>query len=181
MSKTASVRVRLCASDGFYSHAIEYFGGLAFSHMANFLADGRIIDAQLTACGGQPAGVRIRPGNYLDSVPRWIDVEIPCEPSQAADWERLLRSQEGKDYDRIGIADFIDGSYRDRNWRSQKAWFCSELSVWALESAGICPHLTAPAYKIAPGAGALIVMSLGGKIVDSHGYIRKSSGVLVPA
>jgi hypothetical protein len=53
--------------------------------------------------------------SYLDSVPRWIDMEIPCTPGQANDWERSLLSQVGKSYDRIGILDFIDGSYRDRN------------------------------------------------------------------
>jgi len=181
MPLNSKIKVRFCANNSFYSRLIEWDGGLAFSHMANFLSDGSIVDAQLSPCGGQPAGVWVRPGNYLDSVPRWIDVEIPCTVGQAADWERLLLSQVKKPYDRIGILDFVDGSYSDRNWRSESAWFCSELGIWAQEGAGICPRLTSPTYKIAPGAAALIDMALGGSIVASRGYVRARSGVLVPA
>jgi hypothetical protein len=178
--RKASIRVRFCAADSFYSRLIEWDGAGAFSHMANFLADGRIIDAQLTPAGGEPSGVRIRPCNYLDSVRRWVDVEIPCYPYQARDWEALLLSQEGKPYDRIAILDFITGSYRDRNWRSKKAWICSEIGLWAQEGAGICPKLTAPTYKITPGTACSIDMAIGGRIVASKGFVRRSSGVLAP-
>lgn len=79
-----------------------------------------------------------------------------------------------------GIVDFITGSYKDRNWRDQSAWFCDELGIWAQEQAGICPRLTAPAYKLTPGAVALVDIALGGQIVASKGFVRRASGEIVP-
>jgi hypothetical protein len=174
------IKVRFCAAAGFTSWLIEWDGASAFSHMANFLADGRILDARVDDPCGNGCGVQIRPGNYLDSVKRWIDVEIDCTADQARDWELALLSQEGKPYDKTGIVDFITGSYKDRNWRSESAWFCDELGIWAQEQAGICPRLTAPTFKLTPGAACLIDIALGGRIVASKGFIRRSSGVLSP-
>jgi len=73
-------------------------------------------------------------------------VEIPCTQDQAQNWESLLLSQQGKPYDSVAIRDFIDGSLKDRNWRSENAWFCDELGLWALERANICPPLCLPTY-----------------------------------
>lgn len=174
------IKVRFCAAAGFLSGSIKWFGGSIFSHMANFLADGRIIDARDDNPCGNGRGVQIRPGDYLDSVARWIDVEIACTPPQANAWEDALRSQVGKPYDERGILDFIIGSSRDRNWRDQSAWFCDELGAWAQEEAGICPRLIAPTFKLTPGAVALVDMAIGGNIVQSKGFVRRASGVLVP-
>lgn len=170
MFKGANVRVRFCADNHFSSLVIEWFGGLGFSHMANFLADGRIIDARADDPCGNGSGVQIRPGDYLDDVPRWIDVEIPCTPTQAYIWERTLLSQRGKPYDHVGILDFVDGSYQDRNWRDESAWFCDELGLFAQEKSAICPNLPEPIFKLPPGAACLIDIALGGKIVASKGF-----------
>ena len=137
--------------------------------MANFLADGRVIDARLGPAGGQPGGVWIRPGNYLDSVAKWVDVEIPCSAGQAKYWEMLLLSQRKKPYDTLGIIDFVTGSYRDRNWRDESAWFCDELGIWAQEGANICPQLPTDTFKLTPGEALLIDIALGGKVVASRG------------
>ena len=163
------IRVRFCADVAIPSRLIEYFGGGGWSHMANFLADGRIIDARSDRSGGQPPGVWVRPAHYLDNVAKWMDVEISCTPGQALYWEKQLLSQRGKPYDKIGILDFIDGSYEDRSWRDESAWFCDELGIWAQEGAKICPPLTTPVYKLTPGAAAMIDLALGGKIVKSRG------------
>ena len=166
---TGKIRQRFCAASGLSSHMIEFWGAGGWSHEANFLADGRIIDARDDDPCGNGRGVQIRPGDYLDEVERWMDVEIACTPGQASYWENLLLSQRLKPYDSLGILDFLTGSGDDRNWRSEGAWFCSELGVWAMEGARICPRLTTPVYKITPGAAALISLALGGKIIASKG------------
>src|ERR1700674_5024801 len=101
------IKVRFCAAAGFLSGLIEWDGASAFSHMANFLADGRILDARDDDPCGNGRGVQIRPGHYLDSVARWIDVEIACTAAQAHDWDDALRAQVGKPYDERRIIDFI--------------------------------------------------------------------------
>ena len=176
MRKNARVRVMFTAGNGWTSRPIEWFGGGGWSHAASVLADGSIIDARsdVVTYKGQrfKPGVQLRPAHYLDSEPRWIEVEIPCTREHARKRDELLHSQLKKPYDFPGIWDFVDGSYRDRNWRDESAWFCSELETWALEMSGICPALTAPVCKITPGDALLIAQAAGGRVVAYRG-LRK--------
>lgn len=174
MSKGAHIRVMFTAGSELSSKAIEWFGGGGWSHMANILPDGSVIDARndIVKFNGHsfPTGVQHRPKGYLEAeCGRWIELENPCTVFQAKAWEAHLWSQVGKPYDQIGILDFVTGSLKDRNWRDQSAWFCSELGVWALEKAGICSALAAPVFRIPPGEGLLISMALGGTVVASKG------------
>ena len=171
--KTAHIRVMLTAGTGLTSRWIEWWGGGGWSHFANVLADGSIIDARsdVVTFRGQsfPTGVQRRPAGYLNTEPRWVAVDVPCTVAQAKEWEHVLRSQLGKPYDFPGILDFATGSLKDRNWRDESAWFCSELGLWAQEQVGICPRLAAPVFKIPPGEGLLIDIALGGQIVAAKG------------
>lgn len=174
MSKNSHIRVMFTAGSEFSSRAIEWFGGGGWSHMANVLPDGSIIDARndIVKFGDQcfPAGVQHRPKGYLEAeCSRWLVLEIPCTIHQVKSWESNLRSQVGKPYDQIGILDFVTGGIRDRNWRDESAWFCSELGIWAQENSGICPPLEAPVFRIPPGEALLIDMALHGRVVSSKG------------
>lgn len=182
MHKDAHIRVMLTAGKTWSSRWIEWWGGGGWSHFANVLPDGRIIDARsdvVTDPDGRPflgadgrpipPGVEVRPAGYLDSEPRWVVIDVPCTHAQAKGWERRLVSQLHKPYDFPGIADFLTGSLVDRNWRDESAWFCSELGMWAQEEEGICPQLAAPVFKIPPGEALLIDMALGGTLVSAKG------------
>jgi hypothetical protein len=177
-TRDAHIRVMFTAGTEFSSRLIEWFGGGNWSHMANILPNGTVIDARSDIVKFQgrcfPTGVQHRPKGYLQAEsPRWVEIEIPCSTAQARAWEECLWSQVHKPYDTVGIVGFVTGSLKDRNWRDQSAWFCSELGVWAQEKAGICPPLAAPVFKIPPGEGLLIAMALGGKVVASHGLSKR--------
>lgn len=165
-------RVMVVADSGITSRAIEYWGGGGWSHMANVLADDSIIDArvdQMKIRGvAYPAGVQRRPAGYLDRVPRWVLLEIGGEEHYSR-WLAALVSQLHKPYDSIGILDFLTGSVEDRNWREQTAWFCSELGVWALERAGLCPALPDPIFRVTPGGALLLCIGRGARVVASRG------------
>jgi hypothetical protein len=183
-AKDAYIRTMVVAGRGISSWAIEWWGGGGWSHYANIMPDGSIIDARsdwITKPDGDPylgtdgrpipPGVQIRPAGYLDSEPKWVVVDVPCTSAQARDWEALLRSPRmlGKPYDFRGIGDFVTGSLKDRNWRDESAWFCSEAGMFAKEEVSIAPRLAAPVFRIDPGEALMIDMALAGKIVASKG------------
>lgn len=177
---SARIRVMFTAGSEFSSKAIEWFGGGGWSHMANVLADGSIIDARndIVKFNGvcYPTGVQHRPKGYLEAeCSRWVVLEIPCTVFQARSWELNLWSQVRKPYDQIGIMDFVTGGAKDRNWRDESAWFCSELGIWAQEKAVICPPLATPVFRIPPGEALLITMALGGMVVASKGLTDRKA------
>jgi hypothetical protein len=161
-------RVMLVADTGVSSRLIEWFGGGGWSHFANVLADGTIIDARSDRVAGAPPGVQRRPARYLDSERKWVLLQLGAE-HQYEPWVNALVSQLGKPYDQIGIWDFATGSVYDRNWRDQSAWFCSELGVWAQEQAQMCPRLPGPVFRITPGAALLLDIGLGATVLASRG------------
>lgn len=174
MSRNAHIRVMFTAGSEFSSRAIEWWGGGGWSHMANILSDGSVIDARndVVKFNDQSfdTGVRHRPKGYLEAeYGRWIELEIPCTVFQARSWEAHLWSQVGKPYDQLGILGFLTGSLKDRNWRDESAWFCDELALWAQEKANICPRLLTPVFRVTPGSALLIDMALGASIVASKG------------
>jgi len=166
-------RVMLIADTAWSSRCIEWWGGGGWSHFANVLSDSSIIDARSDAIkvrgeGRIPPGVQRRPAGYLDDCKRWVLLELGTE-AQYGHWQAALIGQLGKPYDFIGIRDFLTGSVRDRNWRSESAWFCDELGIWAQEQARICPRLPDPIYRLTPGAALLLDIGLGAQVVASRG------------
>lgn len=172
--RDAKVTLMAVAGDQFSSRLIEW-RSIGWAHFASILPDGSVLDSRADivkvkgAC--YPEGVQLRPKGYLDTEPRWLKVEIPCTHAQANAWETALRSQLNKPYDFPGIWSFVTEG-KDRNWREQSAWFCSELGLWALERAGICHQLDMPAFRFTPGDAIAICAALG-HVVASKGIGKK--------
>ena len=82
-----------------------------------------------------PAGVQVRPPNYLFFA-RTAIVEIPCTAAQVAEFYRLLHAQLGKPYSEATIAGFALGCER----KVRGAWVCSVLIAWCACEAGILPR-----------------------------------------
>lgn len=171
--KGAHARVITVAGRGLSSRLIEWRSD-GWSHSASVLSDGTILDSRsdVVEYRGQcyPTGVQRRPRGYLEATePKYIVIDIPCTMAQLRRRDEWLISQEGKPYDFVGIRDFVTGSFVDRNWREESAWFCTELMVASWEYAGICPPLATPVYKLEPGDGVILALALGGRIVKSKG------------
>lgn len=176
-------RVMVVADSGLISWGIETGGG--WSHMANLMADGSIIDARSdrirdTRTGkrclgpdGKPIspGVQRRPGSYLEGIKKWVVLQGPEDGNGRSydRWRLALEAQLGKPYDFIGILDFLTESPLDRNWRDQRAWFCDELAVWAMEQAGYTPQIPEPVFRITPSAALLLAIGLGWRVVAQRG------------
>lgn len=174
-------RVMVVADVGLVSWGIETGGG--WSHMANLLADGSIIDARSDRVHDSrtgkpvlidgkriPPGVQRRPGYYLEGIKKWVVLEAPSTaPGNYDAWKHALEAQLGKPYDFIGILDFLTESPLDRNWRDQTAWFCDELAVFAMEQSGYCPPLPQPVFRITPSAALLLAIGLGWRVTGSRG------------
>lgn len=173
------------ASSGFAGGAIERFGGGAgrWSHMANLLVDGTVLDARdnaMTIAGKEyPAGVQLRPAGYLDSEPRWAVFVAPTDDHYLP-WYEAGKSQLGKPYDSAGIINFaeglITGDYGDRNYAprdpgANKAWFCDELAAWMAMTAADVPWLPPafPLYEQTPASALNLFLGAGWKLTASKG------------
>jgi uncharacterized protein YycO len=156
-----SVRLRFFGSTGLPSDTIEWFSAGYFSHVAALWDDKSLLDSRSDVVGGVPPGVRIRP-QLAESARIMVTMELGCNQSQLLRWRTFLTSQIGKPYDKPGIFGFAF----NRDWREPDSWFCSELQAAALETAGISPHLYAPANKITPVALATIFSALGARILE---------------
>jgi hypothetical protein len=154
------------------SRFIGCFGGSYYCHVTTLLPDGaNVIDSRLG--WGAPDGVQVRPLSYLyppfsakGSRVAWY--QLDCQPAQALTVYRLLHSQLNKPYDRIGIINFMTCQMRNRNWRSEAAWFCDELAVWTWERAGICrPFIddNLSPSRITPGGAAMVAIQSGARRV----------------
>lgn len=178
-------RIMVVAGPDFSSGAIERFGGGAghWSHMANVLSDGTILDARdnVMTMGGKtyPAGVQLRPAGYLDSDTRWAIFEAPCDANYDA-WHQAGVSQLLKPYDSAGILGFAEnvftGQEEDRNYAPQdpglnKAWFCDELCSWMAMKAGDVPWLPRqfPLYQQTPSSALNLFIGAGWRMTQSKG------------
>lgn len=143
---------QFCKGPDLSSEAIEWFEHGGFSHVDTVMPDGTLLGARSDVIGGMPAGVQIRPADYLGSEYVYR-VTLPTTPEQDIDYYEFLKQQLGKPYDKEGIVGFIVG----REWRDDSAWFCSELAMAALEqSAFLKWPLADHANKITPGDALLI-------------------------
>ena len=152
-----SVSIQFCAFKSFWGRLFPWFSQGKVGHVDIVLPSGDLLGAQHEdGLGGEPSGVRVRPADYLASCggTSVIRVSFDATPQQAQAFYDFAHAQVGKPYDTRGILAFIFG----RNWRDDRAWFCSELAAAALEAAGIVRRLSSPANKITP-AGLLLVCS----------------------
>lgn len=137
------------------SLAIEWFGGTpAFSHVDAITPEGMLLGARSDSVGGRPAGVQVRPPDYLGKEVT-LRVDLPATLQQELQFHSFLMTQIGKPYDVEGILGFIVG----RKWDDPSAWFCSELVAAALEKCNYFLHkLAVPTNKITPG-GLVFLLS----------------------
>jgi len=150
-----SLNLLFRSSHALSSEAIEIFDASIYSHVDIVWPDGRLFGARSDVIGGVPAGVQFRPANYdPTSVTKLITV--PCEPGKAAKGMSWALSQKGLPYDPLAIVAFGLG----RNWRTENAWFCSELATRMLEVA-FAYELPIIMSKITPGTCACVAGSLG--------------------
>lgn len=160
----ADLKVCFVKAQGCASKLIEWFGGGGFSHVVIRLPSRSdwVIDARSDIVNGIPPGVQQRPVSYLAKYPcLWL--AVPATDVQLSMCEAALKSQRGKPYDKDGIVGFALGRLKDRNWADQSAWFCSELAIWAMQDARICPPLALDPPRITPGSAALICGALGAR------------------
>lgn len=156
---------QLVRSAGLGSRAIGYFSGSYYSHVDIVWPDGRLYgarsDTHEVAGVLYPAGVQFRPQGYE----RWSKVTrlaVPCTPAQkqrGLDW---ALKQERDPYDWFAIVAFAI----DRDWRTEGAWFCSELATRYLEVAQDFELLITP-NKIPPGTfGCIASARPGARITE---------------
>lgn len=163
-------------ANGFSSGAIERAGFGQWSHMANLLADGTVLDARDNAVAGVAPGVHLRPARYLDSEPKWAVFEAPTDTHYAA-WEAAGRSQLGKPYDERGILDFAEGtftgSYTDANFAGadSKAWFCDCLATWMAIQSGDLPKPPdeLKLFTLTPTSALNLFIGAGWRLVGNKG------------
>lgn len=142
------------ANRGFTSWAIEYFGGGEYSHVDIIWPDGRLFGARSDVIGGVPAGVQFRPADY-EIAPKTTRISVLCTLAQEQRGLAWAKSQEGLPYDKLAIVAFGTG----RDWRTENAWFCSELATRFLEVA-LGFDLPISPNKITPGTCACIAGAL---------------------
>lgn len=120
------------------SLAIRTWMHSRFSHCALIdPATNTVIEAVL-------GGVRERPLEDMIAHASHHDfVTIPCRNPDAV--IAAIRGQIGKPYDWKGVLAF----WFRRNWRDDRAFFCSELIAWGLEVCGE-PAFRREAYRISP-------------------------------
>jgi hypothetical protein len=176
-------RIMVVRGSNFSSRAIAGFGAGRWSHMANVLADGSILDARYDHVEYEgaiyPTGVEQRPKGYLDDEEAWELYEFGT-PKMYAPWLSALRSQIGKPYDSLGIWDFakglFTGKYKDQNYDpgkpdQSKAWFCDALAVFGASWG--CHYLTLPEdftpYTLTPGAALDLFIGRGARLIASKG------------
>lgn len=131
---------------------INWFDHGPFAHVDSVLSDGTLLGARSDVWANVPAGVQLRPADYMPfKNPVRASLEAPQTVVDA--YYAFLLDQVGKPYDMTGIVGFAVG----RDWRNPNAWFCSELAAAGLEESGFLEYkLIQPASKIAPDDLALV-------------------------
>lgn len=134
----------------FTSGAIAWFTQGKFSHVDARLKDGTLTGARSDVVGIIPSGVRNRPAGYAHwKYVTWLSLPVTLEQEKA--FYDFNASQIGKPYDTDDILGIAVGG-RDRDWRADDSWICSELQTVALEMAGVFKEALVSASKISPDA-----------------------------
>ena len=158
-NSTAQLKWQFVCEDNLASRSIGWFSAGHFSHVECVLDDGRLFGARSDQVGGKPAGVQIRPPDY---IPFSLKVIFTLNTTilQRESFHAFLYSQEGKPYDKRAIWAFAF----NRDWREVDSWICSELQAAALESSDLTPELYLAANKIVPVSLALTLSALGAEV-----------------
>jgi hypothetical protein len=139
------------------SKLIEWWGAGGWCHATTLVAPGWVIDARYQG------GVARRPVSYLTgSEVEWL--RVPCSQAAVNATIAALESQIGKPYDWAAIAAFASqrlAALVNRDWRSNKSWFCSEVQGWAGEQGGAWPTLRTPRVSLTPGDMRLVASARG--------------------
>jgi len=149
-----TIVLQFCSATSLGSRVIEWYDHGRFSHVDSVLPDGNLLGSRDDVTGGKPAGVQIRPADYLSVTDNTFRISLQTSDQIQKDYYEFITNQIGKEYDEEGIMGFVAG----RNWRKPDTWFCSELVAAGLEAAGFLLPLVAPANKIAPD-DLLLVLS----------------------
>lgn len=111
-----------------------------FSHVDAVLENGNLLGASdspnAPVIAGNPRGVAIRPPNYQPFAIRRI-AHVYVTARVEVRFHEALYSQLGEPFDASAMHAVFSGKPDNgRNWKDEKAWFCSELKAWAFEASG---------------------------------------------
>ncbi len=154
------IRLQFVLGKGVSSKTIAWFSAGHFSHVDIVLPDNRLLGARSDAPGGTRSGVQIRPPFYEKWDERVV-MSMETSLAQERSFYDFLMPQVGKPYDSTAIWGFVAG----RDWRSDDAWYCSELGTAAIEVAAICPLLYTPRNKVTPAGLATVMSALGASVL----------------
>ena len=151
---TADIRLQFSRQYDVESAVIAWGTQGKFSHVDAVLSDdsltGARSDVVVTATATYDAGVQNRCANYA----HWKYVTQLCvavPKAQQMAFYDFVQSQIGKPYDSADIWDIVVGG-RERDWRADDSWICSELATVALERALVFKPALVSASKISPDA-----------------------------
>lgn len=124
------ILLRFSGGSGISAAVVKYGTWSPFAHVGFKLPDGSVLDATPTY------GVLNRMAKDDETTEYWRPVYHQAKVKKAVEW---AFGQVGKPYDWSGILGFTwrFGAPAKRNWRSQNAWFCSELVCEAFDVAHI--------------------------------------------
>lgn len=158
------IKLQFVCEAALSSQAIAWFSAGHFSHVDAVLPNGMLLGARSDSVGGKPAGVQIRPPNYVKWQRRTVMV-VPATSVQTKAFYDFLNAQVGKPYDDAAIWAF----FFNRNWREADSWICSELVSAAGEACAVFDKLYLAANKITPVSCALAYSAVGGMVEETAG------------
>jgi hypothetical protein len=151
----AEIVLQFVEGSGFGSGLIKYYGHGDYSHVDAVLPDGTLLGARNDVIGGVPAGVQIRPADYVGNS-RVFRVVLHVDEFTSAAFYEHMRAEIGKPYNKIAILAFAVNA----NWSSVGAWFCSQLVTAKLQACGWLKDLDETPNKIDPDDLRLILSAL---------------------
>jgi uncharacterized protein YycO len=151
----AEIVLQFVEGSGLGSGLIKYYGHGDYSHVDAVLPDGTLLGARNDMLGNVPAGVQIRPADYVGKS-KVLRLVLPATDEQAGAFYEFMWEQIGKPYNKMGILAFVVNA----NWSSVGSWFCSQLVTAALQEARWLADLSEPANKIDPDDLRLILSAL---------------------
>lgn len=162
------IRFQFVLGASFSSRLISWWGSSynGFSHVDSVLSNGDLIGARSDKVGGKPPGVQVRPPNY-EKWKRRVVVEIQVAAWQEKAWEKWLKGQVNKPYDKAAILGFILGiPLHDRGH-----WDCSACGYGSTKAIKLATKCPIPDSSISPNSFFfLCTAGLGGSIVESEGF-----------
>ncbi len=145
-----TITLQLSTENGIVSEVIRTWTRAWCSHVDIIMPDGMLLGARSEAVElGEgrfiPAGVQKRPVGYAPFT-KTEHLVFDAGPICAKQFYAFLEAQIGKPYDKVAIA----GLVLDRDWRNPDRWFCSELAMAALETAGLLHPISSSVNFISP-------------------------------